>query len=208
MNNYQAEFPLEFCALRFLLQWLGKEEQLHRALVSNPTDEHIRAALAYFQVSRNFKGLGNQPEKASLIRDLLVKTRTNPELTIEKKVEELAKTFKDRFKKCNLSAASKLLWLSFRNPVIIYDQRAEKALSKKLNCKPLDGSYSSYTEAWRRLYADYESEIGDAVTRLPRGRIFMPKCLLTDEELLRTANEPWFKERVFDTFLWEVGGNS
>jgi hypothetical protein len=207
MKDYRAEFPLEFCALRFLLQWLGSEQSLYRAIASSPTDEDIRKALAYFQVSRNFKGLSKEPAKVTLIRDALLNTRSNRILSADMKVEELARALQLRFEQFNLSAASKLLWLSFREPYVIYDKRAVEALSQKFKHKFSHRSYSQYAGAWRSQYADLESAIGTAVKELPKGRMFMPACRLTDEELLRLAGEAWFKERVFDIFLWEVGGD-
>jgi hypothetical protein len=31
---------------------------------------------------------------------------------------------------------------------------------------------------------------------------------LSDQELFDLSKQSWFKERVFDIFLWEVGGDS
>jgi hypothetical protein len=46
------------------------------------------------------------------------------------KVKQLVKTLETRFKQNNLSAASKLLWLSYRHPYIVYDNRvvSEKSI--------------------------------------------------------------------------------
>lgn len=52
----------------------------------------------------------------------------------------------------------------------------------------------------------FETSIQSAVEQLPKGRMFMRACPLSDEELVRRAKEPWFLERVFDVFLWEIGG--
>jgi len=207
MKDYRAEFPLEFCALRFLLQWLRSEEALYLAIASNPTDEDVRMALAYFQVSRNFRGLSKEPTKALFIRDALLRIRSDQKLSTSLKVEELTQTLQPHFEQFNLSAASKLLWLSFREPVVIYDNKAVKALSRKFKHKFSSRSYSQYVEAWRSQYAGLEAAIGIAVKELPKARMFMPACRLTDAELLRLANEAWFKERVFDIFLWHVGGD-
>lgn len=207
MNNYRAEFPLEYCALRFLLQWLRREEALHQAIASEPSDEEIRDALAYFRVSRNFKGLSKESGKAASIRKALITVRNDKELSPEKKVEELAQSLETEFKKFNLSAASKLLWLSFREPFVIYDGRAVDALSNKLGREFSRRDYTEYLAAWRSEYAAIDSAIERAASQLPKGRVFMPSCRLTDEELLLLAKTPWFKERVFDIFLWEVGGS-
>jgi hypothetical protein len=36
--------------------------------------------------------------------------------------------------------------------------------------------------------------------------MFMRACPLSDQELVRRAKETWFLERVFDIFLWKIGG--
>ncbi|PKO37723.1 MAG: hypothetical protein CVU33_11640 [Betaproteobacteria bacterium HGW-Betaproteobacteria-6] len=207
MKNYRVEFPLEYCALRFLLQWLRSEEALYQAISSAPSDKDIRSALAYFQVSRNFKGLSKEPGKVAFIRKALISVRSKKALSPEKKVEKLTQCLESEFKQFNLSAASKLLWLSFREPFVIYDNRAVEALSKKLRREFSRRDYAEYSAAWRSEYAAVESEIEYAASQLPKGRIFMPSCRLTDRELLQLAKMPWFKERVFDIYLWEVGGD-
>jgi hypothetical protein len=120
----------EFCAFRFLTQWQEDELRLHRALSAAPNEEGIREALAYFQVARNFKGLGKD-ENASFILNSLIKVCTNQELSSpDQKVDTLVQKLKARFNQSNVSAASKLLWLSLREPFIIYDTRAVMALTR------------------------------------------------------------------------------
>ncbi len=206
MKDYRAEFPLEFCALHFLIQWLRSEKALHEAIKDNPSGESIRGALAYFQVARNFKGL-KDPATVAVIRDSLLKIRNDQSLTTKLKVEALASHLQSHFQKFNLSAASKLLWLSYREPFIVYDNRTVVALKRKFKHKFAARNYTEYSNAWRAEYAKSELAIRAAIKQLPKGRMFMPACRLTDDELLHLAEETWFTERVFDTFLWEVGGD-
>jgi hypothetical protein len=44
--------------------------------------------------------------------------------------------------------------------------------------------------------------------RPANGRAFMYQSNLSDQELFDLSKQSWFKERVFDIFLWEVGGDS
>jgi hypothetical protein len=193
----------EFCAFGFLTQWLESELELHAAISSAPTENDIRKALAYFQVARTFKGLAS-PSKIALILQSLIDVRNDRTLkTPDEKVEALAHKFQNSFHRLNLSAASKLLWLSCREPFIIYDTRAAKALSHHFGHRFND--YTEYSNAWRKEYARAADSIRAAIQQLPKGRIFMRSCSLTDQELLNLAKEVWFTERVFDVFLWEVG---
>jgi hypothetical protein len=207
VKGYGSRFPLEYCALRFLVQWLRREKALYLAVSSNPTEEDIRKALSYFVVSRNFTGLRKEPQKIGIIRNALIEVRNSQQLSDGAKVERLASDLEKPFKKRNLSASSKLLWLSLRERVAIYDSRAVKALSGKFKHKFDKRSYQEYLVAWRSQYLEMRAAIEAAVKEIPKARTFMPACPLTDEALVTLSSENWFKERVFDIFLWEVGGD-
>lgn len=123
--------------------------------------------------------------------------------TPEDKVERLASSLQKTFNQFNLSAASKLLWLSHREPFIVYDTRAVKALTRHFGQR--FSSYREYSIVWREEYAKTKDSIQAAVEQLPKGRMFMRSCPPSDQELVSMAREAWFMERVFDVFLWEVG---
>ena len=193
----------EFCAFRFWNQWRDEETSLYDAISAAPIAQDIRKALNYFQVARTFKGIGLDGN-ADYILDCLIRVRHDPTLTAPAdKVETLAGEFKKKFGSHNISAASKLLWLSFRDPYVIYDGRAVLALSMQFGAR-FDG-YRKYATAWRKAYTDNEGAIVKAVEELPKGRIFMRTDPPADQDILNIARETWFKERVFDIFLWEVG---
>jgi hypothetical protein len=206
LDNYTSIFPFEFCATRFLRQWEKREKSLYTEISSEPTNESIVEALSYFQVARNFKGLSKDNNVAGKIRTALIKVRSDSSLSepIEN-VEALTASIKADFDRYNLSASSKLLWLSFRDPFVIYDNRAIKALKQKTKHKTITNNYKDFVEAWRSEYVTHEKAIEAAIKKLPNGRAFMPRTLLTDSELIGLSKEKWFKERVFDIFLWEIG---
>lgn len=197
----------EFCAFRFLTQWQEDEHTLYSAFTATPTPKDIRKALTYFQVARNFPGL-KEPAKADFILTSLQKVRADPALsTPDDKVNRMATDLQGEFKRYTLSAASKLLWLSYREPYIVYDSRAVKALRHDFGHRFDDGDYAAYSAEWRQEYTKWQSAIQTAVEQLPKGRLFMRPCSLPDQELVSMAKEGWFMERVFDLFLWEIGGS-
>jgi len=206
MNSYIDKFPLPYCAAKFLMQWVKREKHLHSAMSTDPQDTDIFNALAYFQVSRNFKGLRRKADCIKIALSGVLKTQ---QLTSElDKVTALAENFFLNFGSFNLSASSKLLWLSYRSPFIVYDSRTVKALSSHFGYKFDSSNYAEYCEAWRDEYRKNECEIELAITSLPNGRAFMYQSNLSDQELFDLSKQSWFKERVFDIFLWEVGGDS
>jgi hypothetical protein len=196
----------EFCAFRFLIQWQEDEQKLHAAISSStPAATDIRGALSYFQVARNFKDL-NQPEKTAFVLNSLLEVRADQTLqTPDAKVARLTQRLQEEFDQNNLSAASKLLWLSYREPYIVYDGRAVTALIRDLGYRFPTRDYPQYSKSWREEYEKHKNSIGKAIEHLPKARMFMRPLPLTDEQLLAMARESWFQERVLDIFLWEIG---
>lgn len=206
MEKIAVRFPFEFCALRYLLQWQSRESSMYEQLrVQTPDLKHLRKALRYFQVSRNFKGLKND-DKAEVVRQQLLDVRSRQNLSCEEQVDELARSFKESGFQYNLSAASKMLWLSSRKP-IIYDSRALSALKAEFDHRGDKQDYEAYCSSWRAAYKNNEMAIQRAVEELPKARAFLPGATPPDAQLLSLVRKRWFRERVFDIYLWELGGD-
>jgi hypothetical protein len=60
--------------------------------------------------------------------------------------------------------------------------------------------------AWKTLYAQHESDVVRAAQRLPKLQPFFGSWGETRESLASIAKRRWFLERVFDIYLWELGG--
>lgn len=206
MEPTSVRFPFEFCALHYLLQWQRKEASLHTHMRSaNPELPHLRKALRYFKVARNFRGLKHDP-RAEVVRDKVLEARARRDLSTEQQVEILASSFKEAEFQHNISAASKLLWLSSRKP-IIYDSRAFIALEVGYGHKGRKKDYGAYCASWRRAYKENEQAILKSVNELPKVRAFLPGHTPANDQLLSMVRKPWFRERVFDLYLWELGGD-
>ncbi|MBI2747093.1 MAG: hypothetical protein HYX45_16105 [Burkholderiales bacterium] len=192
--------------MRFLLQWQHKESKLHREVrKASPSVEAVRTALRFFQVSRNFSGIDKDDRALRVTREL-VNVRTQSDMHPVESVEALADAFRRAKFQRNISAASKLLWLSSRSPFKIYDDRAWIAL-RKLGADPgPKGDYATYFDAWKKEYAKYKTGIEAAVQLLPSARPFLPAPQPSETGLRRVVQKGWFKERVFDIYLWELGG--
>ncbi len=207
LEIFQDLYPFGFCAARFLRQWEQYEQAHFNAISKDPSDDDIINAIRYFRVSRNFPGLTEDRRVAGTIRALLFDTRNDTALVSPvDKVNHLTTLFGENFDSFNLSAASKLLWLSIRSPIMVYDGRVASALSIRGGYANVIRDYENYTRAWRAEYEAVEVAIEKAIKNLPNGRAFMPYTQLTDAELVAFAEKQWFKERVFDIFLWELGG--
>lgn len=210
LENYLKKLPLVYCAARYLQQWQKHEKSLYEGMSHTPHDTDIKESLIYFKVTRNFTGLKSNPDAIGKIRKALFTVRRSQKYSSpNERVMELSNRFSNDFGSFNLSAASKLLWLSERSPYIVYDRRAVIALTRKLGHRLKDArDYDEYSTLWRDEYNSVKNEIAEAIRKLPAGRAFMPSTSLPDSALRKLANEDWFKERVFDIFLWEIGGDS
>ena len=194
--------PYEFCASKFLDLWRA-EQPLHEGMQGNPSGDLIRQALKHFSVARTFKGLSD--DGCEQISRCLVEVSTARKGSPSDRVIELARRFKECFDQFNLSAASKLLWLRDRSPYLLYDMRAVTALGR-LGNKFKKADYRAYFEIWTKEYEKRRRPISDA----SRGLVALPKnytaaFYLVDDELAKIVHEPWFCERVFDIYLWELG---
>lgn len=198
---FRDPLPPTYCALQFMVQWERYERALHERFIAGPDIGGLRQALRYFQVARNFPGI-REDQNAEFVLQELEKSLKSASSTVAR-VTGLASTFKRRFGRNNVSAASKLLWLTERHPFIIYDGRAVKVLRDfGYDIPNLD--YDAFFEAWISAYEAREKEIQKATEELAQAHQFLPCSYPLDRQMLRA---PWFKERVFDLYLWEFGGS-
>lgn len=195
--------PFEYCAFRYFVQWVRYERALHSRMRSHPSPDDIRDSLRYFKVARSFGGLGTDGGVAKSIREELVDVAARQDITPASRVNELAKRFKARFGKFNISAASKLLWLSKPNEYLVYDSRAVAGL-KRLGLSPQARDYAAYEKAWRQKYSESKDSVIRATNRLPEVKAWLPCGPDDSNEMHSISNQKWFLERVFDIYLWEL----
>jgi len=101
----------------------------------------------------------------------------------------------------NVSAASKLLWMKLRHPIVIYDRRAADALSCTRNV-----AYEEFHDVWLTHFEMSRTDIDKAAKGLKTiPRSYTAAHALDDATLDALVEEKWFKARIFDIWLWETG---
>lgn len=202
------EKPFAFCALKYLLLWEQKERDIYTPMSGNASPDDLRKAMSHFRVARNFKGLGEE-DYAKRILLAVRKAGEASSSTPAEKVNQLVLTFPSlqdgSTKKSNLSAATKLLWLTYRRPYVIYDARAVTAL-KKIGAQFADRNYAEYASAWQAAYKKRKSEITAAAAQLPALLPYFSAWHNSAASIEKLVLKPWFLERIFDIYLWELGG--
>lgn len=194
----------EFCATHFLIQWMHKEQHFHNSMSGQPSVEMLRKALKFFVIARNFKDIKTAKVSKKII-DAMITVDAHIHPTMEQKVLALASKFKTDFGKNNLSAASKILWMRNRSPYIIYDSRAVNGL-KQLGHKFDKSDYVGYCIEWRNAFAASRDQVVRSVRGLHFINRVMPNWPLTREETRSLVGADWFLERVFDIYLYQLGG--
>ena len=98
---------------------------------------------------------------------------------------------KDSYRRTLSVAASKILWFKFKSPIVICDSRAMNALGLKGNRR----NYEHFYPLWRERFKSEKATIAKACDKFAEAN---PKHK-------SMISKPWFRERVFDTRLWEEG---
>lgn len=197
----------EYCAANYLNQWVSDEFELHKKLATrNPEGLHVKDALRYFGINWGFPGLTTKESVRGKVTTLLkehchhVTVKTAPQ-----RVDDLASAFESEFGYRTLSAASKLLWLRHQQWFVILDRRAVEGLNR-LGRRFDKKDYRDYYDCWREEFEEHRVSIGHALKQLPAYVKFTAAADLGKSYVEKHCAEPWFAERVFDQFLWRIGG--
>jgi hypothetical protein len=103
-----------------------------------------------------------------------------------------------------LSFSTKALWLRFRSPIIIYDSRSREALCCAQNC-----GLEAFSHEWQKAYLKARAAIGTACRQLPTvAKFSVSGNHVTRKAIADLISQEWFKERVFDSWLWHTGDDA
>ena len=208
----------------YLQQWYRTDRQLMGATT---TVEEVRNLAIKYMVVRNFKISDLNLKELNAKWEKVVKcvakaqneNKQDTTSMVNKLAEDIGGIFPTAIGKTQpvlISAASKFLWFSGVHQVRIYDKRAVNALKimqrertskdgikRKLQ---LNGNYSSFENAWNEEYADFASEIKDVTKDFDK---ILNWTIIPDgewcKEALNVSKKAWFRDRVFDKFLWTSG---
>lgn len=196
------DHSFDYYAMRYLLLWHQSERKLVDEFSENPAAA-LKSAMHSFRIARSFPGIADDVRAKYVVKAVHSMSPNVP----AQNVSLLAKKFEIKFDHLNLSAASKLLWIKYRSPYLIYDSRALRAL-KRYPIKVKSADYASYEGAWRCAYDGHKRDIDRAVYALVNLQPYVKHWHPTKDSLRKLVREPWFKQRVFDIALWENGARS
>jgi hypothetical protein len=197
--------------MNYLNQYYERDIRLMEALSpagreSLEVPKQLVDAATYYKVIRSFKKEG---EKGGRLHPawMALRSSTRPESGEIEHVVDCVCKLKDRLKTAYkfdaLSASSKLLWLRYRSPIIIFDSRASRHL--QYLDEPRSNSYQDYCQSWRNHFDSCQRAIARACRDLPPLKHFTAADDISNTALKAIVKETWFHERVFDNYLWTKG---
>lgn len=68
-------------------------------------------------------------------------------------------------------------------------------------------SYAEYCQSWRKEYGLHKNDVQNASAKLVQMHSFFPAWHADSKSMATLFRQPWFLERVFDIYLWEMGGD-
>jgi len=203
----KAEF--NYYALHYLNLWVSKDRRWCEALAGTDDSEKLAAlarAAAFYRIARNLptdydvgKGL-QRYEPVLKIIDALNPTDFQDERLVPS-IKKVRKKISAKYGHRDvLSLTTKFLWLKMKSPIIIYDSRARRAL------RAAAGDIQEYYWRWQREFTRREQEVRQACTSLQKVHEYTENPeIATRQYIAKTAAQPWFRERVFDVYLWHLG---
>ena len=199
----------ETAAAELLVLWWREEEPLHAALKGGSRGaqrESLGRAASYFRVARSLKRSFDEelgmPRFEPLRKCMAaVTTAGASDQRFTATTMSVARAIAARYGGHSyLSLASKLLWIKFLHPFIIYDSVVRERLGTPR------GDYHSYVAAWQERYAIHREAIKWACTALPRSsHSGQALPTITGAAAHAVAREEWFRRRVLDILLWHGG---
>lgn len=196
-----------YYAMSYLNQWLKNDSRWYGSINSSDSRskqlQAIKEAATHYRVARNWRSVSEEGERYGPILDFLLHCGPIPAGDVASYVTRAAEDLKKINEDRNvLSMTSKLLWIKFRSPIVIYDKQAKEALGVR------GGDYSIFLKAWRDKFSEEKEMIASACRSLENGITFCVNPDLGLENLKALTSSDFFMERVFDMKLWTVGGRT
>lgn len=198
----------EYFSLHYLNMWLRHDRLCHESMNNGNRSEKlisIKKAAAYYKVSRNLPKEYDEDagfERYEPIVKILdgIKASSfsdNPVKSIKKVESKISTAYGGRGV---LSITTKLLWLKVRDPILIYDSQARKALNT------VEGKLSEFYSAWENEYSKHSKAIDAACAKLNEvAKYSCDQTIANSVYVKNISAELWFKKRVFDMYLWHKG---
>jgi len=170
--------------------------------------KQLVAVAIHYNVMRGFKVEEEGTARLAPVWDALRKMeRPTSAEDAKAKVSHLVAELRHTYHQDLVSAASKILWMRFGSPIVIYDSIVSKWIYDKGD-RPMSKDYGYFYDAWQRKFGELGPEIRivcEGLKELSTLRKFFGLNDLCQDEFEKVVSSPWFAERVFDHAILNVG---
>ena len=191
---------LEYAAYSYLDEYLRVDQRCISALSDEMRgDEEVCNALTeiatYYRIIRNLspKRCEETYRLSPVLEELRKLERPKSSNDAVVLLGAFIEALDKRYGRKLISAASKILWMRFQSPVLIYDSLACEWLNEY--------DYPAFYGRWREEYKKVASKVENASRSLVNVKQFTLAAGMGDQELGRVVGANWFHERVFDHWI-------
>ena len=219
-----------YSALSYVQQWYRTDREFMSALSGGEGHRiavgDIRRLATKYMVARNFKSSALAADELArrwraitrhveAVRDGMYSTQDQRVNDLALRLGQVFPAAKGKSSPVLLSAASKFLWFAGLRDVRIYDKRAvsalavlqkERALSEGRSWQRVAASYQGFASVWKEECDAHSSDIC-AAAKAVAGVLDWSIIPAGSNRVaaMRVAKEQWFRDRVFDKYLWTLG---
>ncbi len=199
-----------YFALHYLNLWLTYDCEFCKALQGHDEARKLTAlsnAATFYKVARNLPkacDVGEGTLRYKPVLDVIdaLDPSTFQEPRLISSIDRVHNQISEKYRRRRVtSLTTKFLWLKMKSPIIIYDKRARKALGTKPDLR----AYYAEWRKWRKQFNSASDEINTACASLPKVTEYSAPDAPTPQYVEEIASQVWFKERVFDVYLWSKG---
>lgn len=206
------EETFEYYSLHYLNQWLNYDRVFCETLSGHDNEAKLFAlkkAAGFYRVARNLHSETKEIERYQPVLDII--DSVSPEQFNRDRNEEIVeeimrieKMIKNKYEGGSvLSLTTKFLWLKVKQPILIYDSQARKAVESEY------GNLADFYKKWQESFGKHKKKLKEACKQLPEIHLYaLDQEVGTKKYIKEISSQDWFHERVFDIFLWHKGNSS
>lgn len=190
---------IDYCALKYLNNYLEFEKEILEEYLLNSKEwdtNNFKKFATYFIVARNLNELSNDNPRYIIICNIINNFKFTED-NIEN-VQNLVEKAQVNYDKELVFLCSKALWFKNKSSKI-YDSQAKKGLENI--CGNKIKNYNEYYNWWVKNYTLNRNKIDNSVNKLAK----MKNYTLNGSFECNILKNEWFYERIFDTYLREIG---
>ena len=200
-----------YAAFNYLYEWVCYDRHFMEVLAftraSEPEAEvackELISVAKHYDIIRNFKVEKGTARLLPAWNALKEMAKPVSREDAKAHVSQLVAKLKPTYGRDLWSAASKILWMRFKRPIVIFDSITWEWMCVKGEC-PRGGGYDSFYDAWLRKFDENKVEIRavcEELKELSTATKFFGSEKPTQQEFEATVSSGWFAERVFDHAL-------